>query len=48
MKKDLPSRKQALVLSGGVLDTSGLEAGVQKLFRYNDDGTVVVHKLVDP
>ena len=43
MKVDLRRREEALVFSGGALDTEGLEENVQKLFRYRDDGSVVVH-----
>ena len=32
-KEDLKRRKEALVVSGGVLDTEGLEEDVQELFR---------------
>ena len=40
------SRKEALVVSGGALDTEGLEEDVQTLFRYEEDGTVGVHKWI--
>ena len=35
------------MLSGGVLDTGGLDGDVQELFRYNDDGTVEVHRWIN-
>ena len=33
LKNALERRKEALVLSGGALDTEGLEGAAQKLFR---------------
>ena len=36
-------KKEPLVISGGVLDTEGLE---EELFRHKDGGTVVVHKWI--
>ena len=45
LQGDLKSRKEALVVSGGALDTERLEEDVQELFRYKDDGTVV-HKWI--
>ena len=38
--RELKERKDALVLSGGELDTEGLDEDVQEPFRYEDDGTV--------
>ena len=40
--RELKKRKEALVRSGGELDTEGLDEDVQELFRYNDDRTVEV------
>ena len=34
------------MVSGGALDTEGLEEHVQNLFRYRDVGTVVVHQWI--
>ena len=35
-------RREALVLSGGEMDSQGLVEDVHELFRYKDDGTVDV------
>ena len=35
------------MLSGGVLDTDGLDADVQGLFRCKDGGTVEVHRWIN-
>ena len=44
VKQDLNRRNEALVVSGGALDTEGLEEDVETLFRYKKDETVEVHK----
>ena len=36
LKEDQRRRKAALVVSGGVFDTEGLEGDVQELCRYKD------------
>ena len=46
LKEDLRKRKEALVVSGGALDTEGLEEDVREKFRCKDDGTKVVHRLI--
>ena len=40
LRRELKKRNDALVLSGGELDTGGLAEDVQELFRCKDDGTV--------
>ena len=46
-KRAEEKRKDALVLLGGVLDTDGLDADVQGLFRCKDGGTVEVHRWIN-
>ena len=46
-KRELKKRQEALVLTGGVLDTEGLDDDLQELFRYKDDGTGEVHRWIN-
>ena len=46
LRRELEKRKHALVVSGAVLDTEGLDEAAQELFRYRDDGTVEVRRWI--
>ena len=42
--RQLKKRKEALVLSGAVLDTEGLDEDVLELASYSDDGTAEIRR----
>ena len=44
-KNQKERRKEALLVSGGALDTEGLAEDVQNVFRYKEGGTVEVAKV---
>ena len=46
LKHDLKKRNEALVFSGGTLDTEGLEVDVQNLLRHTECGTVEVRQWI--
>ena len=43
---DLKKRKEALVVSGGTLDTEGLRDDVQNVLRYTEGDTVEVRNWI--
>ena len=47
LKRELKKRKEALVLSGGELDTEGVSEDVKELFSYKDDRALEVHKWIN-
>ena len=45
LQKELQRRKEAFLVSGGILDTEGLE-DVQNVLRFKEDCTVEVHRWI--
>ena len=47
VERRFKTKKEKPAVSGGALDTEGLEENVQELYRYKDHGTAVVLQITD-